>query len=283
MVKKGVILSGGTGSRLKPLTIAVTKQLLNVYDRPLIFLPLCTLLEQGIQDILIIVKPNEEDLYRTLLNDGEQFGINISYQIQQTPNGIAEAVYLSRKFVDDEYTLILGDNFFSHLDAEYHFKTAGHAKIFCKQVLNPNDYGVLEISDNKKIKLIEKPKKWISDFAITGMYMLDKDSFLFFKNIKKSERGEFEIVDILNFYLKENRLDYSILQKDNLWADNGTADDLNNTSNYLRKHCRIMPDSYCPYLISYKKGWISKNDLLSTVEKFDSTYFSRITNFLVHE
>ena len=235
---KGIILAGGTGSRLNPLTKSTNKHLLPIYDKPLIFYPLSILMLAKIKDILIIVKPEDLTSYMSLLGNGERLGVKISYETQNKPTGIPDAFIIGKKFIEGSNTaLILGDNFFysvglTKLLIESKKKFKG-AKIFCYKVKNPEDFGVVNIVNNKISSLIEKPKNSKSNLAISGLYFFDKKVISYAKNLKKSKRNETEILDILKKYLKNKNLKYKILGRGAAWLDTGTPDGIFNAGNFV--------------------------------------------------
>ncbi len=224
---KGIILAGGTATRLFPLTITTSKQLLPVYDYQMIFYPLNTLIKAGIRDIFIIVAPDNSGQFLNLLGSAfKEFGVNLYFEVQKVPRGLADAFIMAENFIsDDNVALILGDNIYEDdvSQAIADFKSGGH--IFAKKVPDPERLGVVEFDENKRaMQIVEKPKKWISDYAVTGLYIYDKNVVEIAKNLKPSERGEIEITDVNNNYLKNNKLKISIL--DGAWMDAGTFDSI---------------------------------------------------------
>ena len=204
---KGIILAGGNGTRLKPLTKATSKQLLPIYDKPLIFYPLSTLMELGIRDIAIIVKSSEKEKFFLLLGDGKRFGINITYLIQDNPNGLAEAFIIGEEFIGkSNVTLILGDNIFygEALKQSLSSKFSEGANILCYKVNDPERYGVAKISGSKVVEIVEKPKEFVSDYAVTGIYVYDNSVIAKSKSLLPSARGELEITDLNNLYISYN-------------------------------------------------------------------------------
>lgn len=236
---KGVILAGGTGSRLQPLTSVVGKQLLPVYDKPMIYYPLSTLILAGIDDVLIIVNPHELVIFESVLGDGSKFGISIKYKVQMRPSGLADGVRLARNFVgaDSKFMFILGDNLFFGpafgSDLENLFDNDG-ATIFSYRVANPRDYGVVEYDkDGNILSLVEKPERLISNWAIPGIYVLDQLAFEFLPNIQPSPRGELEIIDLLLAYLKVGKLFSVKSSRGNAWFDLGTPDSILSASVFI--------------------------------------------------
>lgn len=244
---KGIILSGGAGTRLSPLTKVTSKQLLPVYDRPMIMYPLQTLLDAGIKDILIIVAPDHAGDYLKLLGSGKQFGARFFYEVQDKPDGLAQAFVIGEEFIgDDSVCMILGDNiFFPELeqnkkqnplvDAIKNFKSGGH--VFAKKVSDPERFGVVRFDENMKaVEIKEKPKEHISDYAITGLYIYDNRVCSVAKQSKPSERGEYEITDLHNWYLEKNELKVDVVKGE--WVDAGTFDSLFKASELARKNSK---------------------------------------------
>lgn len=227
---KGIILAGGSGKRLHPLTIAVSKQLLPVYDKPMIFYPLTTLIQAGIKEILIITSPVDQHLFQKLLGDGSQWGANLCYEIQESPNGIAEAFLIAEDFVEDsDVALILGDNMFfgKNFNPDFTRDFGIGARIFVIETKQPEKYGVIDFDDKgKPLSIEEKPKNPKTKFAITGLYLLDNRVSKIAKTLTPSSRGELEIVDVLQNYLQTETLELHILGKDDSWLDMGNADSL---------------------------------------------------------
>ena len=232
---RGIILSGGSGSRLKPLTKITSKQLLPIYDRPMIYYPLNTLIKAGIKEILIIVAPERAGDYLNLLGSGKEFGVKFTYEIQDKPEGLAQAFIIAENFIDQEsVAMILGDNIFEDdfSDEIKSFKSG--AKIFAKKVLDPERFGVIKLDENLKPELIiEKPKEKISDLAVTGLYVFDNRVVEIAKNMKPSERGELEITDVNNWYLKKGELEVAMVNGE--WLDAGTFDSLLRAQNIAKE------------------------------------------------
>ena len=271
--RKGIILAGGLASRLYPLSIATSKQLMHVYDKPMIYYPLCTLLLANIRDILIITTPSDVQNFKRLLKDGSQFGINISYETQDDPKGgIAQAFIIGEKFIESSNpVLILGDNIFYGSDLADKLENANqnitNSTIFAYHVNDPMRYGVIEFNkDNKALSIEEKPLKPKSNYAVTGLYFYDNSVINIAKSIKPSKRGELEISDININYLNQGRLTVEKLDRGYAWFDTGTFESLNEAGNYIasiqkrqgRKIC-------CPEEIAISKNWISLNDYLSNL------------------
>ncbi|NCN99664.1 NTP transferase domain-containing protein [Candidatus Falkowbacteria bacterium] len=223
---KGIILSGGSGTRLRPLTKITSKQLLSVYHRPMIYYPLNTLIQAGIKEILIIVAPERAGDYLNLLGSGKEFGVTFTYEIQDHPEGIAQAFLIGEHFIDnDDVAMILGDNIFEDYFAEEIKSFKGGAKIFAKQVSDPERFGVVKFDDKLKAeKIVEKPQEYLSDYAVTGLYVYDKRVKDIVKNMKPSARGELEITDVNNWYLEKDELSVALVKGE--WLDAGTFDSL---------------------------------------------------------
>jgi glucose-1-phosphate thymidylyltransferase len=232
---RGIILSGGSGTRLRPLTKITSKQLLPVYHRPMIYYPLNTLIKAGIKEILIIVAPERAGDYLNLLGSGKEFGVRFTYEIQDKPEGLAQAFIIGEKFIgDDNVAMILGDNIFEDDFTEDIKNFAGGAKIFAKKVDDPERFGVVKFSDDGKAeKIIEKPKEYLSNHAVTGLYVYDKRVIEVAKEIKASERGELEITDVNNWFLKKGEL--SVAEVKGAWLDAGTFDSLLKAQNFAKE------------------------------------------------
>lgn len=267
---KGILLAGGLGTRLHPLTNAISKQALPIYDKPMIYYPLSVLMLADIKDILIISTQRDIKIFKDMFNDGSQLGINISYKVQDYPNGIAECFLLAKDFInDDNVCLILGDNIFYGHDFVKILKNASQnnngATIFGYHVSNPSDFGVIEFDENNNvISIEEKPKHPKSNYAIAGLYFYDNDVVKIAQNIKPSSRGELEISDINSEYLKRKKLKVEIMGRGIAWLDTGTTKGLLDASNFVyaiqsREGLYIA----CLEEIAYKKGYISKEELLN--------------------
>ena len=272
---KGIILAGGSGSRLYPVTKGVSKQLLPIYDKPMIYYPLSVLMLAGIKDILIITSPNDQGSFKELLNDGSQFGINLSYAIQPSPDGLAQAFIIGESFIgEDKVCLILGDNIFYGQGLTPILKQAASqeigAMVFAYQVKNPENFGIVEFdSQNKVISIEEKPIKPKSNNALTGLYFYDNDVVKIAKTIKPSVRGELEITSINQVYLKRGDLNIQCLGRGFAWLDTGTFESLLDASHFVetiekRQGFKIA----CLEEIAFNQGWISKdkiNEIISTL------------------
>jgi len=232
---RGIILSGGSGTRLSPLTKITSKQLLPVYNKPMIYYPLNTLIKAGVKEILIIVAPERAGDYLNLLGSGKKFGVKFTYEIQDEPRGLADAFIIGENFIDDQnVVMILGDNIFED-DFSSEIKNFSQgAKIFAKKVKDPERFGVVKFDENKKVeKIVEKPKKWISDYALTGLYIFDSRVTKVAKNVKPSKRGELEITDLKNWYLEKKELE--VVKVKGEWFDAGTFDSLLAVQNFAKE------------------------------------------------
>ena len=284
---KGIILAGGSGSRLWPATSALSKQLLPIYDKPLIYYPLATLLQIGIKKVLIITRKDEEDLFRKVLGNGQKFGIEISYGTQNNPSGIAEALLIAEEFLDGQpTTLILGDNIFHGLNFknfQLSKKIFSGAHIFTYEVNNPQDFGVIkEIDGGKNFIVIEKPSTFVSNFAVTGLYMFDEKASNYAKTLKPSARGELEISDLINIYSNNNSLTVSKMERGAAWLDTGTALSMHDASTFVRiLEERTGTKIACLEEIALNQGLISKNDLEKTLELYpNSKYKEYVANLI---
>ena len=270
---KGIILAGGSGSRLYPLTLATSKQLLAVYDKPMIYYPLCTLMKANIRDILIITVSSDLKNFQKLLGDGSQWGLKISYKVQKKPNGIAEAFIIGKKFIGDEpVALILGDNIFNGIEFTNNeiteFKKNEGAKIFVYEVPDPERYGVAEIKNGNITSIVEKPSNPKSNFAITGLYFYDNNIVKYASNLKPSKRNELEISDINKIYLTKKKLSVKKLESGVVWLDAGTFMSLLQSSQYIQTlQDRQNTLIGCPEEIAFQKKYINKKQLEKLVKK----------------
>lgn len=285
---KGIILAGGTGSRLFPITLSSSKQLLPVYDKPMIYYPLSVLMLAEIRDILIITNSNDLDRFKNLLGDGSQFGINISFAVQTQPRGIPEAFIIGEDFIDNSrVALILGDNLFYGPDFSSKLINAKDqsegANIFCKLVSNPSSFGILEFDEHKKpISIEEKPKVPKSNFAVTGLYFYDNSVIEISKNLSPSSRGELEITDINNIYLEKKMLDTTLLGRGFAWLDTGSPDSLLDASSFVQTiEMQQGHKIACLEEIAFIKSWITSETLLSQAERFKGTNYSNYLKNLV--
>jgi glucose-1-phosphate thymidylyltransferase len=266
--RKGIILAGGSGTRLYPVTQSISKQLLPVYDKPMIYYPLSTLMLAGIQDILIISTPEDTPRFESLLSDGSQWGLNISYKVQQSPDGLAQAFMLGDAFIGNDLSaLVLGDNiFYGHNFNELlsnAMQRESGATVFAYHVQDPERYGVAEFDkQNKVLSLEEKPANPKSNYAVTGLYFYDKDVVTMAKSLKPSARGELEITDLNRLYLDKQKLNVEIMGRGYAWLDTGTHDSLLEASRFIatlenRQGLKVS----CPEEISYRRGWINASQL----------------------
>ncbi len=280
---KGIILAGGDGTRLKPITISFSKQLLPVFDKPLIYYPLATLMNLGIKEILIIIKNNQKNNFQNLLGNGSQFGINIKYAIQNEPNGIAEALIIGKKFLkNDPVALILGDNIFYSQELNNKNKIINNngATVFLYRVKNPYQYGVAKFHNNKLQSIVEKPSKPPSNLAVTGLYIYDNKAIELVNDLKPSKRNELEITDLNNLYIKKQKMKYVILEDSSVWFDAGTPSSLLFASQYIqaiqeRNNILILS----PEEVALRKKYITKKSLINNLKDMPkNNYFDKLTN-----
>jgi len=282
---KGIVLSGGTGSRLWPITKAVSKQLLPVYDKPLIYYPIATLMQLGVQEILLITTPHDQPSFRTLLGDGSQWGISIEYEIQEKPNGLAEAFIVGESFLEGSPALlILGDNIFHSgvLDKKLIQVQTG-AMIFAYKVSDPSAYGVVEVDESlRAISIEEKPKVPKSNLAVTGLYFFDGAASERARKLSPSLRGEIEITSLIETYLASGSLETRILDKGTAWLDSGTPQSLNDAANYVRiLEERTGQKVGCPEEIALISGWINAEDVAAIADSFNGNDYSKYLYQLV--
>ena len=288
MIKKGIILAGGHGTRMSPLTKAINKQLLPIYDKPLIFYPLSILMLAKIKDILIIVNKGQLEQFKKILSEGKNLGIKINYAEQKYPRGLPEAFTIGEKFIGrNNVALILGDNFFYGQNLTEKLKNCtklqSGAKIFLHPVSNPSQYGVVKInSKNKILKIIEKPKKYLSNLAITGLYFFDNNVIKYTRSLKPSKRNELELVDILKKYNKKNKLSVEFIGRGGAWLDAGSIKDLYDASSFVstlenRQGLKIA----CLEEIALGNGWINKKQIKSAIKFYGKCDYSNYLNQLI--
>jgi len=280
MIKKGIILAGGMGTRMSPLTKAVNKQLLPIYDKPLIFYPLSILMLAKIKDILIIVNKGQLEQYKKIIPNGKRLGINIQYKEQDTPRGLPDAFILGEQFINNQnVAMILGDNFFygQSLSSMLHtcIKLNKGAKIILHKVLDPQKFGVAKIKKSKILSIKEKPKKFFSDLAITGLYFFDKNVVKYSKELKPSKRNELEITDLLNKYKKNNSLSAEFIGRGGAWLDTGSIEDFYKTSNFVsaienQQGFKIA----CLEEISFNNKWITKKEIENSINFYGNCQYS---------
>ena len=288
MIKKGIILAGGYGTRMSPLTKAVNKQLLPIYDKPLIYYPLSVLMLSGIRDILIIVNKGQLYQFKKILPNGNNLGIKISYQEQKYPRGLPDAFQIGKNFIgNSNVALILGDNFFYGQSLTEKLKNCVKlkkgAKVILHPVRNPSAYGVASINKKNKItKIIEKPKKFFSNLAVTGLYFFDNKVVDYTNNLKPSKRKEIEIVDLLNKYKKNNKLSAEFLGRGGAWLDTGSIEDFYNTSAFvsaleIRQGLKIA----CLEEIAFNNKWIKKKNVINAIKFYGNCSYSKYLSTLI--
>ena len=281
MIKKGIILAGGLGTRMSPITKSVNKQLLPIYDKPLIYYPLSVLMLAGIKEVLIIVNRGQVSQFKKILKNGENFGIKIQYKEQKQPNGLPEAFIIGEKFIDKNgVALILGDNFFYAQSLTKTLQNAtklkNGAKVFLHPVSNPKLYGIASIKNKRVVSLKEKPTSTNSNLAVTGLYFFDKNVVSISKTLKPSKRKELEIIDLLNIYRKKNRLSAEFLGRGGAWLDAGSIDDYYDTTSFVsaiqkRQGFKIA----CLEEIALTKKWINKNNLKESIKFYGNCDYSK--------
>ena len=281
---KGIILAGGAGTRLYPLTMVTSKQLLPVYDKPMIYYPLSVLMLAGIRDILIISTPSDLPNFERLLGTGSQFGIKLSYKVQEVPNGLAQAFVIGEDFIgDDACALVLGDNIFYGSGLSHILKKAvveansGMATIFGYYVKDPERFGIMDVDENGNIKSVaEKPRHPKSNYCITGLYFYPNDVVKFAKKVRPSARGEYEITTLNALYLRKRRLKGMVLGRGFAWLDTGTVDSLIQAAEFVQMtEARQGIKISAPEEIAYHYGWISKEALLESAEKYGSSPYGK--------
>ena len=287
MIKKGIILAGGKGTRMSPLTKAVNKQLLPIYDKPLIFYPLSILMLSKIKNILIIVNKGELAPYQKLLGNGKNLGIKITYKEQEKPNGLPEAFILGENFIKkDNIALILGDNFFYGQSLSKTLLKCvalkNGSKVILHKVIDPEKFGVAKVKNGKIVSIKEKPKKFTSDLAITGLYFFDRNVVKYAKKLRPSKRNELEITDLLNIYRKKKKLNAEYIGRGGAWLDTGSIEDFYKTSNFVsaienRQGFKIA----CLEEISLRNKWIKNKDILNAIKFYGNSEYSKYLKKLI--
>ncbi len=285
----GIVLAGGTGSRLHPMTIAASKQLLPVYDKPMIYYPLSTLLLAAVRDILVITTPHEAEPFHRLLGDGSQFGINLRFAVQPEPKGLAQAFTIGADFIgDDAASLVLGDNIFygQGLGTQLRkYATVDGAAIFGYRVADPTAYGVVEIDDSgKAISIEEKPAQPRSHLAVPGLYFYDNDVIEYARGLQPTARGELEITDINRIYMDQQRLHVEVLPRGTAWLDTGTFDSLNDAGNFVRTiQARQGLQVGSPEEAAWRNGWLDDEALLARANALAKSGYGQYLRYLVEE
>ena len=281
---KGIILAGGSGTRLYPLTMVTSKQLLPVYDKPMVYYPLSTLMQAGIRDILIISTPDDLPNFKRLLGDGSQFGVKLSYCVQPSPDGLAQAFILGEEFIGGEAcAMVLGDNIFYGNGFEEYLSRAvkraenGRATIFAYHVTDPQRFGIVEFDGNGKVLSVEeKPQNPKSEYCVTGLYFYDERVTELAKKVKPGKRGELEITDLNDMYLKRGDLDVEILGRGFAWLDTGTMDSLLEAGEFVKMISKRQDVTVsAPEEIAYSRGWITKETLLAAAEKYGKSQYGQ--------
>ena len=278
---RGIILAGGSGTRLHPITLGISKQLMPIYDKPMVYYPLTTLIQAGIREILIITTPEDQAGFKRLLGDGSQWGLELSYEVQPSPDGLAQAFIIGEEFIgDDDVALVLGDNIFDGFALGQSLKdcrTPQGGTVFAYAVADPQRYGVVEFDeDNKAVSIEEKPKNPKSNFAVVGLYFYDNDVVEIAKSIQPSERGELEITSINDAYLKRGKLRVHRLARGDVWLDTGTVDSMSEAAAYvevLQKRTGIVIGS--PEVAAWQEGFITDDQLADLGEMFAKSGYGR--------
>jgi len=287
---KGIVLAGGAGTRLHPITRGVSKQLLGVYDKPMVYYPISVLMLAGIRDILIITTPEDQASFQRLLGDGSRFGVNFSYAVQPKPEGLAQAFLIGEEFIgNDRVALVLGDNIFYGAKLSKLLHNAADrevgATVFGYHVCDPERFGVVEFdSEGKAISIEEKPSKPKSNYAVTGLYFYDNDVVNIAKNIRPSARGELEITAVNNEYLRRGQLHVEIFKRGYAWLDTGTHDSMLDAANFIRTvETRQGLQIACLQEIAYENGWMTKDDIRESVQDMLKTEYGQYLLRLIEE
>lgn len=287
---KGIVLAGGAGTRLHPITRGVSKQLLGVYDKPMVYYPISVLMLAGIRDILIITTPEDQPSFKRLLGDGSRFGVNFSYAVQPKPEGLAQAFLIGEDFIGgDRVALVLGDNIFYGAKLSKLLRNAADrevgATVFGYHVCDPERFGVVEFdSEGKAISIEEKPAKPKSNYAVTGLYFYDNDVVSIAKNIRPSARGELEITAVNNEYLRRGQLHVEIFKRGYAWLDTGTHDSMLDAANFIRTvETRQGLQIACLQEIAYENGWMTKDDIRESVKDMLKTQYGQYLLRLIEE
>ncbi len=286
--RKGILLAGGSGTRLYPVTIAISKQLLPIYDKPMVYYPLTSLMLSGIKEIAVITTPHDQEQFKRLLGDGSQWGLELTYIEQPSPDGLAQAFILAEAFLDGAPSaMVLGDNIFYGHGLPELMKTADNqtvgSTVFGYHVSDPERYGVVEFNNDGQVKsIIEKPQKPASKYAVTGLYFVDESAPERARKVTRSARGELEITSLLDSYLSDGLLNVELMGRGYAWLDTGTHESLLDASNFVRTlEKRQGMQSGCPEEIAYKQGWISKAMLQDAAEKYSkNSYGQYLTGLL---
>ena len=287
---KGIVLAGGAGTRLHPITLGVSKQLLGVYDKPMVYYPISVLMLAGIRDILVITTPEDQPSFKRLLGDGTRFGVNFTYAVQPKPEGLAQAFLIGEEFIgSDRVALVLGDNIFYGANLGKLLHTAADrevgATVFGYHVCDPERFGVVEFDSNgKAISIEEKPARPKSSYAVTGLYFYDNDVVSIAKSIRPSARGELEITAVNNEYLKRGQLHVELFKRGYAWLDTGTHDSMLDAANFIRTvETRQGLQIACLQEIAYENGWMTKDDIRASVQDMLKTEYGQYLLRLIEE